>query len=400
MRGTGLTTSTLYSSLHAPILATLRVHAMASLLVLSALYLLRAVDVSRLFMQTFVVVGGAALLVERVAIRAALTALERREGTAKRRVLVVGSTPVAQRLRRLLRSHPHWGATVAGVVTHVDAPHGSLDVPTLLDTMVFDDVIVSEEVTARHEVQRLARICFERGLTFHTLVAVPTSPRARYRTETLDDGLCLMSVETTPQNIVLLLVKRGIDIVGGLIGLTVCALLFPFLALMIRAGSDGPVFFRQTRVGRNGRQFTLYKFRTMHQDAEAQKAALANQNGMSGCLFKIRNDPRVTRVGRLLRRSYVDELPQFWNVLRGDMSLVGTRPPTPDEVARYAPHHRRRLSMRPGMTGLWQARGNGRITDFEDVVSLDCDYIDRWSLFLDLTIILRTGVTVFRCAGH
>jgi exopolysaccharide biosynthesis polyprenyl glycosylphosphotransferase len=376
------------------------VHAMASLLVLSALYLLRAVDVSRLFMQTFVVVSGAALLIERVAIRAALTALDRREGTAKRRVLVVGSSPVAQRLRRLLRSHPHWGATVAGVVTHVDAPHGSLDVPTLLDTMVFDDVIVSEEVTGRHEVQRLARICFERGLTFHTLVAVPTSPRARYRTETLDDGLCLMSVETTPQSTILLLVKRAIDFAGALVGLTVCAVLFPLLALMIRAGSEGPVFFRQTRVGRNGRQFTLYKFRTMHQDAEAQKAALAGENGMSGCLFKIRDDPRVTAVGRWLRRAYLDELPQFWNVLCGDMSLVGTRPPTPDEVAQYAPHHRRRLSMRPGMTGLWQAGGNGRITDFEDVVSLDCEYIDRWSLFLDLSIILRTCVTVFRCAGH
>lgn len=160
------------------------------------------------------------------------------------------------------------------------------------------------------------------------------------------------------------------------------------------------MIFQQTRVGRNGRRFTLYKFRTMRSSAEREQAGLLAANEMSGPLFKLRNDPRVTSVGRWLLRTYLDELPQFWNVLKGDMSLVGTRPPTPEEVSRYSPSERRRLSVRPGITGLWQIQGNGSVTDFDTVVRLDCDYIDRWSLLLDLKILLQTCATVARRAGH
>jgi lipopolysaccharide/colanic/teichoic acid biosynthesis glycosyltransferase len=229
---------------------------------------------------------------------------------------------------------------------------------------------------------------------------MPASRHARYWTETLEDGLCLMSVEATPQHPVPLLLKRALDIAGACVGLAICALAYLVFAPLIRLGSPGPVIFRQTRVGRNGRLFMLYKFRTMGCDAEAQKAALQDGNHMSGFLFKMRGDPRVTAIGHVLRRTYLDELPQFWNVLKGDMSLVGTRPPTMDEAACYAPHHKRRLSVRPGITGLWQVTGNGSITDFEDVVRLDCEYIDRWSIWLDLQILLRTCVTVARMGGH
>jgi exopolysaccharide biosynthesis polyprenyl glycosylphosphotransferase len=186
------------------------------------------------------------------------------------------------------------------------------------------------------------------------------------------------------------LVKRAMDVAGACVGLGLTALLTPFIALAIRLDSRGPVFFGQERVGRNGRRFTLHKFRTMREGAEGQKAALGELNEMRGPVFKLSDDPRVTRVGRLLRRLSLDELPQFWNVLKGEMSLVGTRPPTPHEVEQYELWHYRRLSIRPGMTGLWQVSGRSDVTDFRRIVQLDLRYIDEWSLWLDVRILART----------
>ncbi len=186
------------------------------------------------------------------------------------------------------------------------------------------------------------------------------------------------------------LVKRAMDLAGACGGLFVTALAAPFIALAIRLDSAGPVLFSQERVGMNGRRFRLHKFRTMRRGAEEQKAGLADLNEMEGPVFKVSDDPRVTRVGRLLRRLSLDELPQFWNVLKGDMSLVGTRPPTPEEVEQYELWHYRRVSIRPGMTGLWQVSGRSSITGFRDVVRLDLQYIDEWSLWLDVKILART----------
>jgi lipopolysaccharide/colanic/teichoic acid biosynthesis glycosyltransferase len=159
------------------------------------------------------------------------------------------------------------------------------------------------------------------------------------------------------------------------------------------------VIFRQQRVGQNGRRFTIYKFRTMCAGAEQIKAALGAQNEMKGPIFKLRGDPRVTPTGRKLRSRHLDELPQFWNVLKGEMSLVGTRPPTDDEIVAYLGHHQRRLSIKPGLTGLWQLNGNGAVKDFEDVVKLDCEYIDNWSLWLDAKIVAKTVTKVMRGDG-
>ena len=174
----------------------------------------------------------------------------------------------------------------------------------------------------------------------------------------------------------------------------ICFLIF---GPVIKATSKGPVFFAQTRVGINGRRFKIYKFRSMYQDAEERKAALMAQNEMKGLMFKMDNDPRITPIGRFLRKSSIDELPQFWNVLKGDMSLVGTRPPTEDEYEQYKNYHMRRLSIRPGITGLWQVSGRSDIKDFEDVVKLDLKYIDQWSLLLDFKLIIMTvGIVLFR----
>jgi exopolysaccharide biosynthesis polyprenyl glycosylphosphotransferase len=406
----GLTESSTYLRSRPPLVQTIKVHAMSGLLLLSALYLLRATDVSRLFMQTFLAIGGGALMLERIAIRATLGHLGRHRPSHARRVLIVGTTTDAARLQRLLGHRPHWGAEIVGFVTADPLPidhfsglpvMGSVDdFESVLEHQVLDEVVLADSSLDPHSVERLAQTCVERGLTFDALVRMPTTTPARHHAEMLGEGLYLMSLETAPQNPGMLFVKRAIDIVGACAGLVLLTAAFVIVAPLVRLESRGPVIFRQRRIGRNGRYFALYKFRTMRSDATVQKAHLTEANEMQGHLFKIRNDPRVTGVGRLLRKTYLDELPQFWNVLKGDMSLVGTRPPTPDEVARYSPHHRRRLSVRPGMTGLWQITGNGRVRDFEDVVRLDCDYIERWSIWLDLSILMRTCLTVARLGGH
>ncbi len=196
-----------------------------------------------------------------------------------------------------------------------------------------------------------------------------------------------------------LLIKRFTDIVGSIVGLLITAILFPFVALAIKIDSRGPVFFAQERIGRNGRHFKLYKFRSMYVNAQDGLKELMKNNEMEGPMFKMENDPRITKVGKFIRRTSIDELPQFWNVLKGDMSLVGTRPPTIAEFEQYNPHYRRRLSITPGLTGLWQVSGRSDIKDFDEVVRLDLEYIDQWSLLLDVKLLIQTVGVVLTGKG-
>jgi exopolysaccharide biosynthesis polyprenyl glycosylphosphotransferase len=193
-------------------------------------------------------------------------------------------------------------------------------------------------------------------------------------------------------------VKAAFDRIGAGLLLVVASPLLAALAFAVRVGSPGPVLFRQVRVGKNGREFVMYKFRTMHTDAEARLAELRHLNQVDGALFKLRDDPRVTRAGRFLRKFSLDELPQLLNVLTGTMSLVGPRPPLPAEVAVYADDVHRRLAVRPGMTGLWQVSGRSDLP-WEEAVRLDLRYVENWSLTLDLVILLRTLSAVTRGAG-
>ena len=196
-----------------------------------------------------------------------------------------------------------------------------------------------------------------------------------------------------------LIIKRLMDMAGGVVGSVIAALLYVILGPIIKLDSPGPVLFAQERVGKNGRLFKIYKFRSMYIDAEARKAALMQENEMSGPMFKMKEDPRITRVGKFIRKTSLDEFPQFFNVLKGDMSLVGTRPPTVEEFKQYADYQKRRLSRKPGITGMWQVSGRSEIKDFEDVVRLDCAYIDNWSLRLDIEILLKTVMIVFTGRG-
>ena len=176
--------------------------------------------------------------------------------------------------------------------------------------------------------------------------------------------------------------------------LTITAVVTPFVALAIKIESPGPVFFAQERIGRNGRRFKIYKFRSMYIDAEERKKELMEKNQMNGLMFKMDDDPRITKVGKFIRKTSIDELPQFYNILVGQMSLVGTRPPTVDEFNQYSLYYKRRLSMTPGLTGMWQVSGRSSITDFDEVVKLDLEYIDNWSVGLDIKILFMTVYTV------
>ena len=184
------------------------------------------------------------------------------------------------------------------------------------------------------------------------------------------------------------------DVAGGIVGSLVTVLLCLVIVPAIHLESPGPAIFKQVRIGRNGRRFCIYKFRSMYMDAEERKKELMKKNEMKGLMFKIKDDPRITKVGKFLRKTSLDEFPQFFNVLKGDMSLVGTRPPTEDEFLQYEEHHKRRLSLKPGITGLWQVSGRSDIHDFEEVVSLDLEYIDKWSVWLDIRLLIQTVYVV------
>ena len=193
--------------------------------------------------------------------------------------------------------------------------------------------------------------------------------------------------------------KRFIDILGGLVGTCIAAVLFVIVGIAIKLDSPGPIIFAQERIGKNGRRFKMFKFRSMYIDAEERKAELMKDNEMNGLMFKMKDDPRITKVGKFIRKTSLDEFPQFFNVLLGDMSLVGTRPPTLGEFKEYSNYHKRRLSMKPGITGMWQVSGRSDITDFEEVVRLDCKYIDNWSLLLDFQILVKTVLAVIMRKG-
>jgi len=275
----------------------------------------------------------------------------------------------------------------------------------LLKTVV-DEILFS--VPRKEELpQDLIRDCSLMGITIHLeIMSSDELAEARY-----EENIAGLSVMTSYLKLITAgqaFVKRFIDIVGGIVGLLITGILFIFVAPAIYISDPGPVFFSQERVGKNGRTFKLYKFRSMYQDAEERKAELMEKNEMKGLMFKMENDPRIIGsgsdgtkkgIGAFIRSTSIDEFPQFWNVLKGDMSLVGTRPPTVGEVSEYNTYHKARLAIKPGITGLWQVSGRSDIEDFEEVVRLDTKYIQEWSISLDIKILFKTIIVIFKREG-
>jgi exopolysaccharide biosynthesis polyprenyl glycosylphosphotransferase len=229
----------------------------------------------------------------------------------------------------------------------------------------------------------------------HAPSVVPAPPAPRRR----DLGTVIAEIELQPRSQTARTAKRALDVAGGAAGLVLLAPLMLLCALLVKLTSRGPILFVQTRCGLGGAPFKFYKFRTMVEDAEDRKAELEHLNEMRGPVFKIRHDPRTTAVGAVLRKLSLDELPQLWNVLCGDMSLVGPRPPTPDEVEQYSRRQVQRLAVMPGITGLWQVSGRSEIPDFDKWIDLDLEYAQSWSLWLDLRIMLKTVFVVILTRG-
>ena len=274
------------------------------------------------------------------------------------------------------------------------------DLETILNENVVDEIIFALPRNYMGAVEKYLLMCEQRGLT--TKLVLDLFDLQLSKTCLLSVGtLPVLTYHTISLNSTQLMIKRILDIIGSTIGLFVLTFLSLFIVPAILLDSKGTVFFKQKRVGQNGRHFNLYKFRSMYSDAEERKKELVEFNKIKdGYMFKIDNDPRITRVGAFLRKTSLDELPQFINVLKGEMSLVGTRPPTIDEVEKYNNPHHRRISIKPGITGMWQISGRSEITDFNKVVSLDTYYIDNWSVWKDFEIITKTiFMLLFRNRG-
>lgn len=263
---------------------------------------------------------------------------------------------------------------------------------------VVDSVFLNLQLDSKKS-RRLNNELIRAGVTVHiNLVRVPDNIPNRTverlgNYTVLTTGLRLASARQ-------IMMKRLLDIAGGLVGSLLTVLVSVFIGPFIYFQSPGPIYFKQKRVGKNGRTFEIYKFRSMYMDAEERKKELMQQNEMDGLMFKMKDDPRIIPIGHFIRKYSIDELPQFFNVLKGDMSIVGTRPPTVDEYEQYQVHHRGRLASKPGITGLWQVSGRNQITDFEEIVELDTDYIMRWSVVEDIRIILKTVRLVIHGDGE
>ncbi|HEY68166.1 MAG TPA: undecaprenyl-phosphate glucose phosphotransferase [Thermoflexia bacterium] len=323
----------------------------------------------------------------------------RARGIGVDRVIIVGAGEVGRTVMRTIVARPELGYQIVGFVD--DNPDkGSTDIgrfkalgplrnlSRLIEEEAVDEVIITLPWMYHRKIMSIVRECERRQVSARI---VPDLFQLSLSHVDVDDlgGVPLIGVREVGFGRGALLIKRGMDVVGAVIGLTLGAPLLALIALAIRLDSPGPIVFRQTRVGREGRHFEMYKFRSMREGAEEELERLRELSESDGPIFKMRDDPRMTRVGRFLRRTSLDELPQLWNVLRGEMSLVGPRPPLPVEVSRYMEWHKRRLEVRPGMTGLWQVSGRSLLS-FDDMVLLDIYYIENWSLWLDFKILLRT----------
>lgn len=265
-----------------------------------------------------------------------------------------------------------------------------------LQTKVAENAV---EMTDSPEMLKIMELLAEMGITVHYHIQVPELKGAHQKVLSQFGRFYTVTYANRVVPVGQVLLKRMLDVTGALVGCLILAVLTLIAGPLIKLESPGPIFFAQKRVGRNGRVFKMYKFRSMYADAEERKKELMAQNEMSGFMFKMENDPRITKIGRFMRKTSLDEFPQFLNILKGDMSLVGTRPPTLDEFAQYSPYHKKRLSFRPGLTGMWQVSGRSDITDFEEIVRLDVEYIDNWSFMLDIKILIKTVLQVFKGSG-
>lgn len=345
------------------------------------------------------------LTLERVVLRLILTRLRKR-GIGVDRALIVGGGEIGRAIMRNVLAQPNLGYRIEGFVDDDPAKgdFGSFRLLGRTDQLArlvreyhIDEVIITLPWHAREKIMRLMEISEREGARVKIVPDLFQLSLSQVAVDAVG-GIPLIGVKESNISGSALAIKRVMDVFFAIVLFVVFLIPMALIALAIKLTSPGPVIFRQVRVGRGGRLFTAYKFRTMRVGAEQELEGLLHLNEARGAMFKMRNDPRLIPIGKFLRRTSLDELPQIWNVLNGDMSMVGPRPPLPHEVAKYEEWHKRRLDVSPGVTGLWQVSGRSDLS-FDEMVMLDLYYIENWSPWLDLTILLRTIPALITARG-
>lgn len=343
-------------------------------------------------------------------VLSALVGLLHRLGLGETRVLVVGSGRLGKMIMQHIIASPHLGYSIVGFLHDMPNPYeapgdfgrfpmlGTLeDLALVIRSMRVDEVVIALPSELHQQAIRSVRLCERLGASFKLVPELYELNLSRIDMEAIE-GIPLLGIKPKPLNRIQRSIMRATDIAGALLLLALGSPIWLCFALLIKLTSPGEAILRQTRVGQRGRPFTCYKFRSMYQNAEQVLASLLARNEAQGPLFKMKDDPRVTPIGKFMRRISLDEVPQLFNVIKGDMSLVGPRPPLPREVAQYEEWQKERLEMKPGMTGLWQVRGRSDLS-FDEGVLMDLYYIQNWSLRLYYHILLRTIPAVLFSRG-
>lgn len=382
----------------------------------SALLFMLKMDLSRSFIGLFCLMTTGGLFIVRLSVLALLRFFRKR-GKNYRNLLIVGSEQGIDDVRGKIEAMPELGINIVGQIalsergSSFTETSGSYSKPRFenqglsasefessLKFYAVDEVLFTDTLQYFERIRSLAPIAQEEGIAVTLTAGVFGSELFKSDISYFGD-LPLIHYQSTPTDTWALVLKRLLDIGFSCLGILILWPLMMLIAIAVKLDSKGPVFFVQERIGLNGRKFKMLKFRSMTNDAEQLVDQLKDKNEMTGPVFKIESDPRITKVGRLIRRYSIDELPQLFNVLTGDMSLVGPRPPLPSEVSEYKRSQRRRLSMRPGLTCIWQVSGRNKIPDFKKWAELDLQYIDNWSLWGDFKLLARTIPSILKGEG-
>ncbi|MEA3369430.1 MAG: sugar transferase [Candidatus Ratteibacteria bacterium] len=372
-------------------------------------YIFKVTYISRTFISLIFIMAAVFIGLEKVLLMQFLRYLRKR-GANYRNILIIGTGKRAQNFIGILNRHIEWGFKIIGLIDENEAGKREMisgckvlgafkDLPDIIHNNVVDEVLFVVPHSWLGKIEEIMHFCEAEGLKVSVAMDYFKLKFSRAKQVELN-GFPLLTFETTPDKLWHLLLKRLFDIIFAGISLILLSPVFAAIALTVKATSRGSVFFKQERCGVNGRRFTLYKFRTMGANADTKLKDIFAYNEMNGPVFKMTNDPRLTKAGKFLRKFSIDELPQLWNVLKGDMSIVGPRPAIPTEIRKYDSWQRRRLSMAPGITCLWQVNGRNTIVDFNRWMKLDLEYIDNWSLWVDFKILLKTiPVVLFACGA-
>lgn len=397
-----------FTSLKSDILIVIKTVFFGTLIVLTIAFMIKS-NVPRTLVGFFAVLNLVLLSLGKVLLYQFIQYL-RNQGKNIKRVLVLGAGDVAKIFIDSVEKYPDWGIKILGLICKNDVNVGeerfgykvvghTADFRELLHYNPIDELVIALPAKYIGQMQQVMAICDEEGVSVRIVSPFFRNLIAKAKTDMVH-GLPIIKFSSVERNDFEAALKRTMDIIGSLVLLILLSPVFLVIAIFIKLGSTGPVFYRWKVLSLNKRPLTSYKFRTMVENADDLKEELILNNEMSGHAFKMKNDPRITRVGMWLRKFSLDELPQLWSVLKGDLSLVGPRPPLQTEVEKFEGWHRRKLSVKPGMTCLWQVSGRNEINDFDEWMRLDMKYIDEWSLWLDFKILFKTAWVVLKGTGR